>query len=138
MTQLRFSGTGATWSSDGNNGIPGCHQYGASRVTPGGTGPCMMAAFTASRHFMATLAAPRPRGSGRNGNCSPTRVASSTRWRRRAVAVSTNSLPKDRARSPAHDAWLRAHQDAIGRGFFRCAHDQGVQGNRNKLVQILA
>ena len=32
--------------------------------------PCMMAAFTASRHFMATLGAPRPRRSGRNGNCS--------------------------------------------------------------------
>ena len=35
----------------------------------------MMAAFTASRHFMATLGAPRPRRSERNGNCSPTRAA---------------------------------------------------------------
>ena len=31
------------------------------RVTSGDKGPCMMAAFTASRHFMATLGAPRPR-----------------------------------------------------------------------------
>ena len=58
-----------------------------------------MAAFTASRHFMATLGAPRPRRSGRNGNCSPTRVTSSTRCCRRAVAVSTNSLLQDRARA---------------------------------------
>ena len=29
----------------------------AHRVTSGGRGPCMMAAFTASRHFMATLGA---------------------------------------------------------------------------------
>ena len=58
-----------------------------------------MAAFTASRHFMATLGAPRPRRSERNGNCSPTRVASSTRCCRRAVAVSTSSLLEDRARA---------------------------------------
>ena len=57
-----------------------------------------MAAFTASRHFMATLGAPRPRRSERNGNCSPTRAASSTRCCRRAVAVSTNSLLEDRVR----------------------------------------
>ena len=61
MSRLRFSGTGAMLSAGGNSGIPGCHQYGASRVTSGGKGPCMMAAFTASRHFMATLGAPRPR-----------------------------------------------------------------------------
>ena len=47
---------------------------------------------------MATLGAPRPRRSARNGNCSPTRAASSTRCCRRAVAVSTNSLLEDRAR----------------------------------------
>ena len=59
----------------------------------------MMAAFTASRNFMATLGAPRPRRSERNGNCSPTRVASSTRCCHRAVAVSTSSLLEDRARA---------------------------------------
>ena len=59
----------------------------------------MMAACTASRHFMATLGAPRPRRSERNGNCSPTRAGSSTRWCRRAVAVSTNSLLEDRVRA---------------------------------------
>ena len=58
----------------------------------------MMAAFTASRHFMATLGAPRPCRSEQNGNCSPTRVASSTRCCRRAVAVSITSLLEDRAR----------------------------------------
>ena len=58
-----------------------------------------MAAFTASRHFMATLGAPRPRRSWRNGNCSPTRVASATRCCRRAVAESTNSLLEDRVRA---------------------------------------
>ena len=70
----------------------------AHRVTSGGRGPCMMAAFTASRHFMATLGAPWPLRARRNGNCNPTRVASSTRWRWRAVALSTNSLLEDRAR----------------------------------------
>ena len=48
---------------------------------------------------MAALGARRPRRSGRNGNCGPTRVASSTRRRQRAVAVSTNSLLEDRARA---------------------------------------
>ena len=63
--------------------IPGCHQYsGTSRVTSGGKGPCVMAVFTVSRHFTATLGAPRPRRSERNGNSSPTRTASSSRWRR--------------------------------------------------------
>ena len=114
-------------SASGNSGIPGCHPYGASRVTSGGKSPCMMVAFTASRHFMATLGAPRPRRSGRNGNCSPTRVASSTRCCRRAVAVSTNSLLEDSRTSPAPNAWLCAHEDGASRGFFRCAHDQQVQ-----------
>ena len=59
----------------------------------------MTAAFTASRHFMATLGAPRPRRSERNGNCSPSRAASSTRCCRRAVAVSTNSQLEDRVRA---------------------------------------
>ena len=84
----------------------------------------MMAAVTASRHFMAMLGAPRPRRSERNENCSPTRAASSTRCCRRAVAVSTTSLIEDRTRAQQHDARLRAHQDVRSRGFFRCAHDQ--------------
>ena len=100
VSRLRFSGTGATViHAGGNSGIPGCHQCGASRVTSGGRGPCMMAAFTASRHFMATLGAPLPRRSERNVNCSPTRVASSTRCCRRAVAVLTHSLLEDRVRA---------------------------------------
>ena len=73
-TRLRFSGAGAKKSVGHNSGIPGCHQCGTSRVTSGGKGPCMMAAFTVSHHFMATLGAPRPSRSERNGNCSPTRA----------------------------------------------------------------
>ena len=73
---LRLSRGVAFASAGGNSGIPGCHQCGAPRVTSGGRGPCMMAAFTASRHFVATLGAPRPRRS-----------------------VSTNSLLEDRVRA---------------------------------------
>ena len=54
-TRLRFSGAGAKKSVGHNNGIPSCHQCGTSRVTSGGKGPCMMAAFTVSRHFMVTI-----------------------------------------------------------------------------------
>ena len=86
----RFTGS-AFGSADRNNGKPGCHQYGTSRVASGGNGPCMMVDFTASRHFMAALGASWPRRSGRNGNCG--------RWRRRGVVVSTNSLLEDRARA---------------------------------------
>ena len=54
-TRLRFSGAGAKKSVGHNNGIPGCHQCGTSRVTSGGKGPCMMATFTVSRNFMVTI-----------------------------------------------------------------------------------
>ena len=99
LSRLRNSDTGAMWSVGHNSGISGCHQCGASRVTSDGKGPCMMAAFTASRHFMTMLGAPQPGRSERNGNCSPTRAASSTRCCRRVVTVLTTSLFKDRARS---------------------------------------
>ena len=39
--------------------------------------------------------------------------------------------------SPAHDAWLRTHQDVRSRDCFSCAHDQRVQEKQNKLVQTL-
>ena len=39
--------------------------------------------------------------------------------------------------SPAHDAWLRTHQDVRSRDFFSCAHDQRVQEKQNKLVQTV-
>ena len=73
------------------------------------------------------------RRSGRNGNCSPTRVASSARWRRRAVAVSTNSLLEDRAPSPAPDAWLRTHQNVRSHGFFTNSSAHGRHRQQNKL-----
>ena len=84
---------------------------------------------------MAALGAPRPRRSWRNENCSPTRVASSTRCCRRAVAVSTNSLLA--RTSPAPDAWLRAHQNVGSHDFCRCAHGQRVEEKGNNQVQTL-
>ena len=66
-------------------------------------------------HEPPTLGAPQPRLSRVNGNCCPARMASSTRWRRRAVAVSTNSLLEDRAR--AQHLMRRAHED-VGSRFF--------------------
>ena len=116
----------------GNSGIPGCHQYGASRVTSGGRGPCMTAAFTASRHFMATLGAPRPRRSWRHGNCSPTRVASSTRCCRRAVGCVDQCAARGSRTSSAPGAWLRAHQNVGSHDFTdRCAHGQRVEEKGN-------
>ena len=91
MSRLRFSGSGAMQSAGRNNGIPGCHQYGMSRVTSGDKGPSMMADFTASLHGGARCSS----ASSFWAKC----VASSARWRRRAVAVSTNSLLEDRARA---------------------------------------
>ena len=96
----------------------------APSSTAGGKNQC-----TASRHFMATLGAPRPRRFEQNGNCSPTRAASSTRCCRRAAAVSTNSLLEDRARV---QHMMRGCAPA-----FCCAHDQRVQEKQNKLVQTL-
>ena len=71
----------------------------------------------------------------RNGNCSPTRAASSTRCCRRAMAVSTNSLLEDRAR--VQHMVRCAQQDVRSRAFFRCAHDQRAEEKLNKLVQTL-
>ena len=91
-----------------------------------------MAAFTASRHFISMLGAPQPRRSERNGNCSPTRVASSSRWRRRAVAVHQFAARGSRT-SPAPDAWLRAHKNVGSGGFFTdsCAHGQRIEDKGN-------
>ena len=121
MSRLRFSGSGAMQSAGRNNGIPGCHQYGMSRVTSGDKGPSMMADFTASLHGGARCSS----ASSFWAKC----VASSARWRRRAVAVSTNSLLEGPRTSPAHDAGLRTHQNVRSRGFFNdsSAHDQHRQ-----------
>ena len=100
MSRLRFSGTGAM---HGYNDNPSCHQHGASRVT----GPCMMAAFT---HFMATLGAPRPRCSGRNGNCSPTRVA--------YCGCVDHFAARGSCTNPEHEVWLRLHQSSRSRVLF--------------------
>ena len=92
-----------------------------------------MTAFTAStsrrRWVLLGLAV-----LGEMGTAVP-RVVSSTRWRWRAVAVSTNSLLA--CTIPAPDAWLRAHQDVGIRDFCRCAHGQRVEEKGNNQVQTL-
>ena len=130
-TRLRFSGAGAKKSVGHNNGIPGCHQYITSRLTSGGKGPCMMAAFTVSHHFMATLGAPRPSRAERNGNCSPTHAASSSRWRRRAAAGWTKSL-EGRARVQH----MRTHQNGICSSF-STVHDHHRQQTIGRTMQTL-
>ena len=59
--------------------------------------------------------------SERNGNCSPTRAASSSRWRRRAVAVWTNSLE-----ARARVQHMRTHQNGICSSF-STVHDHHRQ-----------
>ena len=99
----------------------------------------MMAAFTASRHFTATLGAPRPRRSERNGNCkSHTRDVFHSLLPSRCGCVHQFAARGSRT-SPAPDAWLRAHKNAGSGGFFTdsCAHDHHRQHTVGQTMQTV-
>ena len=119
-----------------NNGIPSCHQYGASRVASGGNGLCMMAVFTASRHFMAVQSAcSSPSPLSEVGTAVPPFIFHSLLPS--CYGCVDHFAARGSRTSPAHDARLRAHQDVRNRSFLRCARDQRVQEKQNKSVVTL-
>ena len=88
-----------------------------------------MAAFTASRHFMATLGAPRLVVLGEMGTAVP------HAWRlplAAAIVLWTNSLLEDRVRAQ-HLMRGCAHKNAGSGGFFTdsCAHGQRIEDKGN-------